>query len=167
MLLQDGRIKLGEGSYHQAGDGRWHVPDPTLNNDARTQLDLTYQEGKDASFTLSVRNDGDDPVTLVGASVLGANAMFARRSVRFAATPAEPRSVKPGRTVTIPPGKEAAVVYTGRFTHCGMYGPGSTAFTDELTVLYGDAAKPKRVEIPLRENVSIAAPRHCSEPREP
>src|SRR5690348_11851282 len=96
VLLHDSSPKLGEGSYHQAGDGRWHAPDPTLNNDAVTRLDLTYREGEDASFTLSVRNDGDEPVTLVGASVLGANAMFARRSVRFAATPSEPRSVKPG-----------------------------------------------------------------------
>jgi hypothetical protein len=93
--------------------------------------------------------------------------MLAPRGVRFAATPAEPRAVKPGRTVTIPPGKEAAVVYTGRFTSCGMYGPGSTAFSNRLTVLYGDAAKPKRVEIPLRENISVASPRHCPEPSAP
>jgi hypothetical protein len=27
--------------------------------------------------------------------------------------------------------------------------------------------KPKRVEIPLREDISVAAPRHCPEPRQP
>src|SRR3954453_8855707 len=78
LALHDGTPKLSEGSYAQAGDGRRHTADPALD-DAVTQLDLKYQEGRDATFTLSVRNDGDHAVTLVGASVLGANAMLAKR----------------------------------------------------------------------------------------
>jgi hypothetical protein len=168
-LLHDGKPKLSEGAVSIPGDGHWHAIDSLtpVPDGVETQLNLTYKQGKDATFAFSVRNDGGDPVKLVGASMIGAEGMFARRSVRFEPSPDDPRAVRAGRTVTLPAGKEVLVSYTGRFTGCGRYGPGSGVFSHWLTLLYGDGKKPKSIEISLRENVSIDAPRNCPEPRQP
>ena len=60
FLLHDGGPKLAEGSFASQGDGRWHVPEPVTmeGNRPERQLDLIYEQGQDATFTLSVRNDG-------------------------------------------------------------------------------------------------------------
>src|SRR5690349_14976138 len=97
LLLHQGPPKLEQGSFATAG-GRLVPLDPATQG---SLIDLRYREGRDATFQLSVRNAGDDSVRLVGAEILGANAMFARRSVRFGSTPSEPGSVKPGPSVVL------------------------------------------------------------------
>ena len=109
-----------------------------------------------------MRNAGKRPVKLVGASVLGRGLLFAPRSARFKPTPDEPDSVKPGFEVSLPAGREAAVVLTGRFTGCASYEPGSETSDRTLTVEYSANGEERTVDVPLRDEIRVLAPDPCT-----
>jgi hypothetical protein len=161
LLLRGGPPKLEEGSVAARGDGRWHDNSSSVAGTARTLL-LRYREGRDASFLLSVRNAGKDPVRLVGASVLGRDLMFSTRRARFEPSPSDPRAVKAGREVTLAPGHETAVVVRGHFTGCANYAPGSETSSRTLALTYRDGGAIRAIDIPLRNEIRVTAPANCS-----
>jgi hypothetical protein len=101
-------------------------------------------------------------VKLVGASVLGRGLMFAPRPARFKSTPDEPHAVEPGYETSLPAGKEAAVVLTGRFSGCASYEPGSETSDRTLTVEYSSGGEVRTVDVPLRDEIRVLAPAPCA-----
>ena len=156
-----GKAHLVEGSFASRGDGTWREGSGAADDPVRTLL-LRYRSGRDASLTLSVRNAGKRPVKLVGASVLGRGLMFAPRSARFKGTPEQPDAIKPGFEVSLPAGKEAAVVLTGRFTGCADYEAGSETADRTLTVEYEAGGSTRTVDVPLRDEIRVIAPDPCA-----
>jgi hypothetical protein len=160
VLLRGGSPTLVEGSFAARGDGSWHEASEP-GRPARTLL-LRYEPGEEASFSLSVRNDGKHAVRLVGASVLGRDLMFAPRPARFEPTPADARAVRPGSEVELAPGHETAIVVTGRFTGCREYAPGSETSSRTLSVNYRDGGETHALDVPLRNEIRVTAPDRCS-----
>jgi hypothetical protein len=162
LLLRSGPPKLEEGSFAASGDGRWRENQaPSGDEPARTLL-LRYRAGGDASFSLSVRNAGEDPVRLVGASVLGRDFMFSPRRARFEPSPSDARAVKPGAEVKLAPGHETAVIVSGHFTGCANYAPGSETASRLLALSYRDGDETRTLAIPLRNEIRVTAPEKCS-----
>lgn len=161
LFVRGGTAHLVEGSFASQGDGSWREGTGAKNEAVRTLL-LRYRAGEEASLTLSVKNTGKRSVKLVGASVLGRGLMFAPRSVRFKGTPDEPKSVKPGFETSLPAGKEAAVVLTGRFSGCAGYEPGSETSDRTLTVEYKAGGELRTVDVPLRDEIRVLAPNPCA-----
>ena len=163
LLLRGGPPKLVEGSSASPGDGQWRDNPPDGDAPARSLL-LRYQSGEQASFTLSVRNEGKHDVSLTGAYVLGRNLMFAPRPARFKRAPGESTAFKfrPGLKVDLPAGREVAVVLTGRFTNCNAYEPGSETSTRTLSVDYLDGGATRTLDVPLRNEIRVIAPDSCS-----
>jgi hypothetical protein len=160
LYARGGTADLAEGSFAARGDGTWREGSGAQDEPVRTLL-LRYRSGEDASLTLSVRNAGKRPVKLVGASVLGRGLMFAPRSARFKPTPEEPEAIKPGFETSLPAGKEAAVVLTGRFTGCADYEPGSETADRTLTVEYEAGGATRTVDVPLRDEIRVVTPVPC------
>jgi hypothetical protein len=160
LLLHGGTPKLVEGSYAAPGDATWRE-NAGSELPARTLL-LRYRSGQEASLSLSVRNDGGRAVRLVGASVLGRDLMFAPRQTRFEPTPADPRAVRSGSEVELPPDHETAVVLSGRFSGCAAYESGSETASRTLTVLYDDGGRTRALDVRLRNEIRVAAPDGCS-----
>jgi hypothetical protein len=161
LFLRGGTAHLAEGSFASQGDGSWREGSGAAEQPVRALL-LQYRAGEEASLTLSVKNTGRRPVKLVGASVLGRGLMFAPRSARFKGTPDEPESVKPGFETSLPAGKEAAVVLTGRFSGCAGYEPGSETSDRTLTVEYSAGGEVRTVDVPLRDEIRVLAPDPCA-----
>jgi hypothetical protein len=161
LFLRGGTAHLAEGSFASRGDGTWREGTGAKDEAVRTLL-LEYRTGEDATLTLSVKNTGKRPVKLVGASVLGRGLMFAPRSARFKATPDEPHAIKPGFETSLPAGKEAAVVLTGRFSGCAAYEPGSETSDRTLTVEYRANGEVRTVDVPLRDEIRVLAPDPCA-----
>ena len=161
LFLRGGTAHLTEGSFASQGDGTWREGSGSDAQPVRTLL-LQYRTGEEATLTLSVKNTGKRPVKLVGASVLGRGLMFAPRSARFKGTPDQPRSVEPGFETSLPAGKEAAVVLTGRFTGCAGYEPGSETSDRTLTVEYSAGGEERTVDVPLRDEIRVLAPDPCA-----
>jgi hypothetical protein len=161
LFLRGGTAHLVEGSFAAPGDGTWREGSGAADQPVRALL-LDYRSGEEASLTLSIRNTGKRPVKLVGASVLGRGLMFAPRSARFKGTPDEPHSVKPGFETSLPAGKEAAVVLTGRFSGCAGYEPGSETSDRTLTVEYSAGGEERTVDVPLRDEIRVLAPASCA-----
>lgn len=161
LFVRGGTAHLTEGSFAARGDGDWREGSGATDQPVRALL-LQYRSGEEATLTLSVKNTGKRPVKLVGASVLGRGLMFAPRSTRFRGTPDEPHSVKPGFETSLPAGKEAAVVLTGRFTGCGGYEPGSETSDRTLTVEYRAGGEERTVDVPLRDEIRVLAPESCA-----
>jgi len=160
LFLRGGTAHLAEGSFASRGDGTWREGSGASDQPVRTLL-LQYRPGEEATLTLSVKNTGKRPVKLVGASVLGRGLMFAPRSARFKGTPDEPNAVKPGFETSLPAGKEAAVVLTGRFSGCAGYEPGSETADRTLTVEYSANGEERTVDVPLRDEIRVVAPDPC------
>ena len=160
LLTRSGPPTLVDGSYAQQGDARWRENPKDFDGPARTLL-LHYVGGRRASFTLSVRNAGSEPVKLTGATVLGRNLMFTTDPASFAPTPADDASAKPAPSVTVAPGKETAVKLTGRFTNCAAYSPGSETSTETLTLAYSDRGTTRSIQVPLNSEIRITAPANC------
>ena len=161
LFLRGGTAHLTEGSFASQGDGKWREGSGSANQPVRTLL-LAYRKGQEASLTLSVKNTGKRSVKLVGASVLGRGLMFAPRSARFKSTPEQPNAVKPGFETSLPAGKEAAIVLTGRFTGCEGYEPGSETSDRTLTVEYSAGGEERTVDVPLRDEIRVLAPDPCA-----
>jgi hypothetical protein len=161
LFLRGGTAHLVEGSFASQGDGTWREGSGAENEAVRTLL-LEYRTGEEATLTLSVKNTGKRPVKLVGASVLGRGLMFAPRSARFKSTPDEPEAIKPGFETSLPAGKEAAVVLTGRFSGCAGYDPGSETSDRTLTVEYRAGGELRTVDVPLRDEIRVLAPDPCA-----
>jgi hypothetical protein len=161
LLMRGGTAHLAEGSFASKGDGTWREGSGTPDRPVRTLL-LQYRSGEEATLTLSVKNTGKRAVKLVGASVLGRGLMFAPRSARFKGTPDEPDSVEPGLETSLPAGKEAAVVLTGRFSGCAGYEPGSETSDRTLTVEYRAGGQERTVDVPLRDEIRVIAPDPCA-----
>jgi hypothetical protein len=161
LFLRGGTAHLTEGSFAAQGDGTWREGSGSHDQAVRALL-LRYRNGEEASLTLSVKNTGKRSVKLVGASVLGRGLMFAPRSARFKSTPDEPHSVKPGFETSLPAGKEAAVVLTGRFTGCDGYEPGSETSDRTLTVEYSAGGEERTVDVPMRDEIRVHAPDPCA-----
>lgn len=160
-LLGDDQPRLEEGSYASVGDGRWQrteeFPDP---DEPEQALVLRYRDRSTARFAASVRNTGDDPVRLVGASILGPNFLFATRQARFVQSPSE-RAGPTGRQIVLAPGHETGVELVGVFTGCGAYEPGSETSSRELQVRYRDGDTEHVIDVSLRYEVRVRAPRGC------
>jgi hypothetical protein len=162
LVLRGGPPKLEEGSFAASGDGRWRENrSPSGDEPVRTLL-LRYRPGGNASFSLSVRNAGGDPVRLVGASVLGRDFMFSPRRARFEPSPSDAHGVKPGPEVKLPPGYETAVVITGHFTGCASYDAGSETASRTLALSYRDGDATRTIAVPLRNEIRVTAPEKCS-----
>jgi hypothetical protein len=161
LFLRGGTAHLTEGSFASRGDGTWREGSGASDQPVRTLL-LQYRSGEEATLTLSVKNTGKRPVKLVGASVLGRGLMFAPRSARFKGTPDEPHAVKPGFETSLPAGKEAAVVLTGRFSGCAGYEPGSETSDRTLAVEYSAGGEVRTVDVPLRDEIRVLAPDPCA-----
>ena len=161
LFLRGGTAHLVEGSFASQGDGTWREGSGAAEQPVRSLL-LQYRAGAEASLTLSVRNTGKRPVKLVGASVLGRGLMFAPRSARFKGTPDEPDAIKPGFETSLPAGKEAAIVLTGRFSGCGGYEPGSETSDRTLTVEYSAGGEVRTVDVFLRDEIRVLAPDPCT-----
>jgi hypothetical protein len=161
LFLRGGTAHLAEGSFASQGDGTWREGSGFTDEPVRALL-LKYRPGGEASLTLSVKNTGKRSVKLVGASVLGRGLMFAPRSARFKGTPDEPHAVKPGFETSLPAGKEAAIVLTGRFTGCAGYDPGSETSDRTLTVEYSSGGEERTVDVPLRDEIRVLAPDLCA-----
>jgi hypothetical protein len=161
LFVRGGTAHLAEGSFASQGDGTWREGTGAANQPVRALL-LRYRTGEDATLTLSVKNTGKRPVKLVGASVLGRGLMFAPRSARFKATPDEPHAIQPGFETSLPAGKEAAVVLTGRFSGCAAYEPGSETSDRTLTVEYRANGEVRTVDVPLRDEIRVLAPDPCA-----
>ena len=161
LFVRGGTAHLVEGSFASHGDGTWREGSGATDQPVRT-LVLQYRSGDEASLTLSVKNTGKRSVKLVGASVLGRGLLFAPRSARFKSTPDEPGAVKAGHETSLPAGKEAAVVLTGRFIGCASYEPGSETSDRTLTVEYTAGGAVRAVEVPLRDEIRVVAPEPCT-----
>jgi hypothetical protein len=161
LFLHDGAPKLAEGTFASAGDGNWREGSSASDTPIRTLL-LPYRGGQEASFQLSVRNDGKHPVRLVGASVLGSTMMFSPQPARFKPSPADAHAIKAGAEVELPAGHEAAVVVTGRFTGCSRYSPGTETATRTLSVRYREGSDERTLAVPLRNEIRVTAPEKCS-----
>ena len=161
LFLRGGTAHLTEGSFAAQGDGTWREGSGAADQPVRALL-LRYRPGQEATLTLSVKNTGKRPVKLVGASVLGRGLMFAHRSARFKGTPNDPDAVEPGFETSLPAGKEAAVVLTGRFTGCMGYDPGSETSDRTLTVEYSAGGEVRTVDVPLRDEIRVLAPDPCA-----
>ncbi len=161
LFVRGGTAHLVEGSFVSHGDGTWREGSGATGQPVRT-LVLQYRSGEEASLTLSVRNTGKRPVKLIGAAVLGRGLMFAPRSARFKSTPNEPGAVKRGSETSLPAGKEAAVVLTGRFSGCASYESGSETSDRTLTVEYRAGGEVRAVEVPLRDEIRVIAPDTCT-----
>jgi len=161
LFLRGGTAHLTEGSFAAQGDGTWREGSGSHDQPVRALL-LRYRNGEEASLTLSVKNTGKRSVKLVGASVLGRGLMFAPRSARFKSTPEQPNAVKPGFETSLPAGKEAAIVLTGRFTGCEGYEPGSETSDRTLTVEYSSGGEERTVDVPLRDEIRVLAPDPCA-----
>jgi hypothetical protein len=161
LFARGGTAHLVEGSFAARGDGTWREGSGAHDAPVRALL-LRYRSGEDASLTLSVRNTGRRPVKLVGASVLGRGLLFAPRSARFKPTPEQPDSVEPGLETSLPAGKEAAIVLTGRFTGCGDYEPGSETSDRTLTVEYEAGGEARTIDVPLRDEIRVVTPDSCT-----
>jgi hypothetical protein len=164
LFLRGGTPELIEGHTVMPGDGQLRRnPDAAGSSDPEATLQLRYRTGKEASFTLTVRNEGRRKVRLTGAYVLGRNLMFAARPARFEPAPGELRKYDfaPAGAVDLAPGREVAVVLTGRFTNCNAYAPGSETSTRTLSVDYLDGGATRTVDIPLRDEIRVTAPAGC------
>jgi hypothetical protein len=161
LFLRGGTAHLVEGSFAAPGDASWREGTGAGDESDRALL-LRYRAGEEASLTLSVKNTGKRPVKLVGASVLGRGLMFAPRAARFKGTPDEPDAVKPGSETSLPAGKEAAVVVTGRFSGCASYEPGSETSDRTLTIEYTAGGAVRSVSVPLRNEIRVLAPDPCA-----
>jgi hypothetical protein len=160
VYLRGGPPKLVEGHSTQAGAGEWRDNPRGDDLPPRTLL-LRYQQGKLASFTLSVRNAGKRPVKLTGAYVLGSKLMFAAHPARFKPAPGESDHFAPGTAVDVPAGGEVAVVVSGVFTNCSAYQGGSETSTRTLSVDYRDGDAIRTALVPLRDEIRVIAPDRC------
>jgi hypothetical protein len=166
VLLRGGPPELIEGHTVEPGDAQLRRnANATDGSDPEATLLLRYETGKEASFTLTVRNEGKHRVRLTGAYVLGRNLMFAARPARFEPAPGELRKYDftPATAVDLGPGREVAVVLTGRFTNCNAYEPGSETSTRTLSVDYRDGDATRTLDIPLRDEIRVTAPGSCGQ----
>jgi hypothetical protein len=152
--------KLTFGNAAVAGDGHWRDPKPP---DELRLLYLPYHEGREARFAVSVRNEDDRPVTLQAVRLqtlrfslfqqTGATATLTEGTV-----PADDRSLRPVRGLTLAPGKQAYLVVTVRLGGCRDYMAGSEVRTNRLEI---DTTDKKAIEITFPFDVAVRSPRQC------